>query len=221
MEIEFSVFFNSIGLLWSGLKITSLITASGILSGLFLGTILAIMRESKNKIASFFAKSYINTFRAVPLLVVLSSFYLIGMSILKTNGIYTDIAMVSTLIAFAFFEAAYFAEIIRSGMNAIPSGQVEASKALGLSNFQTYKLVIIPQAFKNSFQSITTQSVAIFHDSTLCYVVGLSDLFTTMMQIGERDGLVESAILLASLFYLTACIVIRQIAKRITTGEIK
>ena len=224
MELDFSIFFQSYGLLAQGLKITALITASGIATGLFLGTFLAIMRNSKSKIASNIAKAYINTFRAVPLLVVLSSFYLIGMSFLKTKGIYTDIAMPSTLIAFALFEAAYFAEIIRSGMNAIAAGQVEAGKALGLTTFQSYRLIIIPQAFKNAFGSITTQSVAIFHDSTLCYVVGLSDLFTTMMHIGERDGVVESAIVLAAGFYLVACILIRQAAKHITnktTGEIK
>ncbi len=224
MELDFSIFFQSYELLAQGLKITALITATGIATGLFLGTFLAIMRNSKNKIASNIAKAYINTFRAVPLLVVLSSFYLIGMSFLKTKGIYTDIAMQSTLMGFALFEAAYFAEIIRSGMNAISAGQVEAGKALGLTALQSYRLIIIPQAFKNAFGSITTQSVAIFHDSTLCYVVGLSDLFTTMMHIGERDGVVESAIVLAAVFYLVACILIRQVAKHITnktTGEIK
>lgn len=221
MELDFSTYWQSYGLLLKGLKLTALITFSGIASGLFLGTILAIMRNSKNKIASNFAKWYINAFRAVPLLVVLSSFYLIGMSVLKANGIYSDIALPSTLIGFALFEAAYFAEIIRSGMNAIPQGQVEAARALGMSPFQTYMLVIIPQAFKNAFASITTQSVAIFHDSTLCYVVGLSDFFTTINHIGERDGTIESGILLAATFYLVACVLLRQVAKKITTGEIK
>ena len=221
MDFDISVFIQSLGLLGKGLKITALITFSGIATGLFLGTILAIIRNSKNKTASFLAKSYINIFRAVPLLVVLSSFYLIGMSVLKANGIYSDIALPATLIGFAMFEAAYFAEIIRSGMNAIPPGQTEAAKALGFSTIQTYLLVIIPQAFRNAFSSITTQSVAIFHDSTLCYVVGLTDLFTTFMQIGERDGVVETAIMLAAGFYLIACVAIRQLAKRITKGEIK
>lgn len=221
MELDFNTYYQSIGLLANGLKITGLITASGIATGLFLGTFLAIARNSKNKITSNIAKGYINLFRAVPLLVVLSSLYLIGMSVLKAKGIYTDIAMPATLIGFALFEAAYFAEIIRSGMNAIAAGQVEAAKALGFSTFQTYSLVIIPQAFKNAFQSITTQSVAIFHDSTLCYVVGLSDLFTTFMHLGERDGTVETAIVLAASFYLVACVAIRQAAKRITTGEIR
>lgn len=167
MELDLNTYSQSLGLLGNGLKITALITASGIATGLFLGTFLAIARNSKNKITSTIAKGYINLFRAVPLLVVLSSLYLIGMSVLKAKGIYTDIAMPATLIGFALFEAAYFAEIIRSGMNAIAAGQVEAAKALGFSTFQTYSLVIIPQAFKNAFQSITTQSVAIFHDSTL------------------------------------------------------
>lgn len=221
MELDFNTYWQSFGLLYKGLKITALITFFGIASGLFLGTFLAIMRNSKNKVLSAFAKGYINIFRAVPLLVVLSSFYLIGMAALKAKGIYTDIAMPATLIGFAMFEAAYFAEIIRSGMNAVAPGQTEAARALGFTTSQTNKLVVLPQAFKNAFASITTQSVAIFHDSTLCYVVGLSDLFTTFMHIGERDGTVETAILLAASFYLVACVAIRQIAKRITKGEIK
>ena len=215
MEFNISVFIQSISIILDGLKVTSIVTLTGIISGLFLGVILAILRDSKNKIVSSASKIYINAFRSVPLLVVLSSFYLIGMSALKAKHIYTDIAMPSTLISFALFEAAYFAEIIRSGMNAIPTGQIEASRGLGFTRLQTYRLILIPQALKNAFSSIVTQSVAIFHDTTLCYVVGLSDLFTTMMHIGEKDGLVESAILLASIFYFIACVSIRQIAKKI------
>lgn len=221
MEIEISPFIESLGLLAQGAKITALITVSGIATGLFFGTFLALLRNSKNKVVSNIAKGYINLFRAVPLLVVLSSVYLIGMSLLKANGIYKDIAMPATLIGFAMFEAAYLAEIIRSGINAVAPGQTEAARALGFSSSQTNKLVILPQAFRAAFSSITTQSVAIFHDSTLCYVVGLSDLFTTFIKVGERDGVVESAIWIAAGIYLLACIAIRQIAKRTTTGEIK
>lgn len=222
MEIDISSFTQSIGLLYDGAKISVLITISGIATGIILGTMLALMRNSKNRVISNITKCYINLFRAVPLLVVLSSVYLIGMTILKENGIYKDVAMPATLIGFGMFEAAYFAEIIRSGINAIAPGQSEAARALGFSPSQTNQLVILPQALKAAFSSITTQSVAIFHDSTLCYVVGLSDLFTTFIKIGERDGVVETAILIAAGIYLIICILIRQIAKRITTtGEIK
>lgn len=154
MELDLNTYSQSLGLLGNGLKITALITASGIATGLFLGTFLAIARNSKNKITSTIAKGYINLFRAVPLLVVLSSLYLIGMSVLKAKGIYTDIAMPATLIGFALFEAAYFAEIIRSGMNAIAAGQVEAAKALGFPPFRHTAWSSFPKLSKMLFRAL-------------------------------------------------------------------
>ena len=201
--------------LLAGLAVTFEVALFAIVAGLILGAGVALCRTSSNRLLRGAGLLYINFFRMQALLVVLSSAYLIGMATLRKHGIYTDIAMPSALLAFAVFEAAYFAEILRGGINAVDAGQGAACQALGMGKWQAYRAVILPQAVKNALPSIVIQCVTIFQDSTLVYVVGLSDLFATTLHIGERDSNTEGAIIFVAIVYLALSVALRRLAKRL------
>ncbi|MCW5156393.1 MULTISPECIES: amino acid ABC transporter permease [Burkholderia cepacia complex] len=206
--------FDSYHDLLNGLKITGELFLAGSLAGITLGSIIALARTSNSMIFSHLAKLYINFFRSVPLVMVLIGFYLVIPRQLRALGFYGDISLPAALFSFALFEAAYFAEIIRSGINSVPEVQKRAAHVLGLSKFQTYRMIILPQALKNAFPSLMTQCVALLQDTALVYVIGLSDFFTTAVHIGERDFNMDASIIVATITYIVLCLVGQRIANR-------
>lgn len=203
-EFDWSSIAPSWPFLVDGLIITAKITITAIIVGILWGTVLAVMRISSFKPFRWFAALYVNTFRSIPLVMVLLWFYLIVPNLVQNVlGISpkTDIRLMSAMIAFSLFEAAYYSEIIRAGIQSISRGQASAALALGMTNMQAMRLVVLPQAFKAMVPLLLTQGIVLFQDSSLVYVLSLTDFFRTATNIGERDGTQVEMILFAGLVY--------------------
>lgn len=203
-------------LILSGLITTLTITIVALVAGLTLGVALCMCRTLELPGLNQLAKAYINTFRSLPLAIVLLGFYLVVPELLRmTLGVKGDIRLPCALVAFSMFEAAYFAEILRSGFNAIPAGQKNACQALGFITWQIYRLVLIPQAFKNSFPVLMTQAIILFQDTSLVYIIGLTDLFRSAMKLGEMSGTIPQWILGATVAYMVISISLQRVVNRV------
>ncbi|KEY56881.1 glutamate/aspartate ABC transporter permease GltK [Serratia sp. DD3] len=190
--------------LLQGLGITLKITVVAIVFGILWGTVLAVMRLSPIKPLSWFAALYVNLFRSVPLVMVLLWFYLVVPSFLQqVLGLSpkNDIRLISAMVAFSLFEAAYYSEIIRAGIESVSRGQSAASLALGMTRWQSMQLVILPQAFRAMVPLLLTQGIVLFQDTSLVYVLSLADFFRTATNIGERDGTRVEMVLFAGFVY--------------------
>ena len=203
-EFDWSSVMPGMPFLLQGLVITAKITVTAIVIGILWGTILAMMRLSSIKILSWLAALYVNAFRSVPLVMVLLWFYLIVPNLVQNVlGISpkTDIRLISAMVAFSLFEAAYYAEIIRAGIQSVSRGQTSASLALGMTKMQTMRLVVLPQAFRAMIPLLLTQGIVLFQDTSLVYVLSLTDFFRTASNIGERDGTQIEMVLFAGAVY--------------------
>ena len=207
--------------LMGGLWITFKVLFLAIIGGLTLGTILALMRLSGIRILAVPAKLYVNFFRSVPLLLVLLWFYFaVPMVYNLVTGTYLtlDTAFTSCVVAFMVFEAAYFSEIVRAGIQSIGKGQVNAATALGMTYGQTMRFIILPQAFRKMFPLLLQQSIILFQDTTLVFAIGLVDFFRASYVRGDLMGLLTPYILLAGAFYfvvsLTASTAVNHLRKR-------
>jgi glutamate/aspartate transport system permease protein len=151
-EFDWSSIPNALPFLWDGMKISLEITLSAVVFGIVWGTLLALMRLSSVTPLSWFAAAYVNLFRAIPLVMVLLWFFLIVPHLLESlfgfpRG--SDMRLSSAIAGFALFEAAYYSEIIRAGIQSVPKGQMGAASALGMTYGQAMRLVVLPQAFRN------------------------------------------------------------------------
>ncbi|MDE9551065.1 glutamate/aspartate ABC transporter permease GltK [Xenorhabdus bovienii] len=203
-QFDWSSIIPNLPFLLNGLVITAKITVIAIIIGIAWGTLLAMMRLSSIKILSWFATLYVNLFRSVPLVMVLLWFYLIVPNLLQNVlGISpkTDIRLISAMVAFSLFEAAYYSEIIRAGIQSISRGQSSAALALGMTHMQSMRLIILPQAFRAMIPLLLTQGIVLFQDTSLVYVLSLADFFRTATNIGERDGTQIEMILFAGVVY--------------------
>ncbi|EPJ1396217.1 TPA: glutamate/aspartate ABC transporter permease GltK [Yersinia enterocolitica] len=203
-EFDWSSIAPSLPYLLQGLAVTAKITLIAIVFGIVWGTVLAVMRLSPVKAISWFATAYVNVFRSIPLVMVLLWFYLVVPSLLQNVlGLSpkTDIRLISAMVAFSLFEAAYYSEIIRAGIQSISRGQSSAALALGMTQSQSMRLVILPQAFRAMVPLLLTQGIVLFQDTSLVYVLSLADFFRTATTIGERDGTQVEMVLFAGLVY--------------------
>ncbi|MEH2919876.1 glutamate/aspartate ABC transporter permease GltK [Samsonia erythrinae] len=220
-EFDWSSIGPSLPYLFQGMIVTLKITLTAVVFGIVWGTILAVMRLSSIKPISWFAKLYVNLFRSVPLVMVLLWFYLVVPSLLQNVlGLSpkTDIRLISAMVAFSLFEAAYYSEIIRAGILSVARGQSSAALALGMTHWQSMKLVILPQAFRAMVPLLLTQGIVLFQDTSLVYVLSLADFFRTASTIGERDGTQVEMILFAGFIYfifsITASMLVSYLKKR-------
>jgi glutamate/aspartate transport system permease protein len=196
-----------LGGLWFSIKLTLIAT----LGGIFFGTLLALMRLSGRKWLDLPAAIYVNGMRSVPLvMVILWFFLLIPFLIGKPIG-----AEVSAIITFIAFEAAYFSEIMRAGIQSIPRGQVFAGQALGMSYAQNMRLVVLPQAFRNMLPVLLTQTIILFQDTSLVYAIGAYDLLKGFTNAGKIYGRPEEAYLLAAVVYFVMCFALSWSVKRL------
>ena len=222
-EMDWSSIPGAIPLLAKGLLVTLEVTITAIVVGIVWGTVLAIARLSSNPVISKLAAGYVNLFRAVPLVMVILWFYLIvpqGLKAIFGNDI-GDIRLTSALVAFALFEAAYYSEIIRAGIQSVAKGQVGAGLALGFTPGQTMRLIVLPQAFRNMTPLLLTQAIILFQDTSLVYVIGLSDFFGTAYKVGDRDGRLVELLLFAGLIYFVICFSASQLVKRLQARFVK
>ncbi|MBN3764914.1 glutamate/aspartate ABC transporter permease GltK [Burkholderia sp. Ac-20365] len=202
--------------LWTGAIVTLKITILAIVIGIVWGTVLALLRLSGVKPLEWFAKLYVTLFRSIPLVMVLLWFFLIVPQVLQNVlGLSADIdiRLASAMVAFSLFEAAYYSEIIRAGIQAVPRGQVNASFALGMNYAQAMRLVVLPQAFRAMVPLLLTQAIVLFQDTSLVYVISLADFFRTATNIGDRDGTNVEMVLFAGACYFVICVVASSLVK--------
>ena len=195
----------------SGLLFSLQLTVVATLGGLAFGTLLALMRLSGTRWLVWPATVYVNGMRSIPLVMVILWFYLlIPFLIGKPIG-----AEVSAIITFVAFEAAYFSEIMRAGIQSIPRGQVFAGQALGMSYAQNMRLIILPQAFRNMLPVLLTQTIILFQDTSLVYAIGAYDLLKGFTNAGKIYGRPEEAYLLAAVVYFVICFALSWGVKRL------
>ena len=216
-DFDWSPIPRSIPFLWNGMKVTLQLTVTAMVVGIALGTLLALMRLGKSRVLSWFSAAYVNTFRSIPLIMVLLWFFLIVPSLIERvfNLPRTaDTRVTSALVAFSLFQAAYYAEIIRAGIQSVKSGQISAALALGMTQGQAMRLVVLPQAFRNMTPLLLTQTIILFQDTSLVYVSAVLDFFGTAALIGTRDGRIVEMILFAGAVYFVASFALSSLVKR-------
>ena len=197
--------------LLKGLYFSVFLTVVATLGGIFFGTLLALMRLSGNKWLDLPAAIYVNGMRSIPLVMVILWFFLLVPNIIgRPIG-----PEYSAVITFVAFEAAYFSEIMRAGIQSIPRGQVFAGMAVGMTYGQNMKLVILPQAFRNMLPVLLTQTIILFQDTSLVYAIGAYDLFKGFDTAGKNFGRPEEAYLLAAVVYFVLCYSLSWLVKRL------
>ena len=196
---------------------TLTLTALATLGGLIVGTMLALMRLSGIKPLEWFANFYTTLFRSLPLVLVIFWFYFllpyIGAWLTGASRPMQVGALNSALITFTLFEAAYFAEIMRAGIQSIPKGQGAAGYALGLSYWQVMGTIILPQAFRNMIPVILTQTIVLFQDTSLVYVLSLTDFLGAASKVAQRDGRLVEMYLFAALVYFVISYALSHLVK--------
>jgi glutamate/aspartate transport system permease protein len=196
---------------WFSIQLTFIAMTGGII----LGTLLALMRLSGKPWLEIPAAAYVNTMRSVPLvMVILWFFLLIPMVTGKPLG-----AEMSAMITFTLFEAAYYSEIMRAGIQSVPKGQVFAGYATGMTYRQTMQLIVLPQAFRNMLPVLLTQTIILFQDTSLVYAIGAYDLLKGFEITGKNFNRPVETFLLAAGVYFVICfslsMTVRQLQKRI------
>jgi glutamate/aspartate transport system permease protein len=207
-EFDWSSIPGALPFLWQGMKVSLGITGVAVAAGIAWGTVLAVMRLSPSRAVSLFATGYVSLFRSVPLVMVLLWFFLIVPSLLRDVlrlSHATDLRLASAMVAFALFEAAYYSEIMRAGIQSVSKGQRAAALALGMTPLQAMWHVVLPQAFRNMLPLLLTQAIILFQDTSLVYVSALADFFGAAYKVGDRDGRLVEMLLFAGAVYFVLC----------------
>lgn len=200
-DFDTDVVLRSLPFLLEGMQLSLLLTALAILGGIVLGTILALLRLSPVRPLAWLGALYVNSFRSVPLILVIFWFYfLVPLALGRPVG-----GFASALIAFTLFEAAYYCEIIRAGIQSVPRGQSLAGRAIGLTEAGVYRWIVLPQAFRNMLPVLLTQGIILFQDTSLIYVVALRDFMTAASVVATRDGRLVEMYTFAALVYFVIC----------------
>ncbi len=210
-EFDTQVIIDNLPFLWQGLQLSFLLTVLAIIGGLAFGTLLALMRLSSIPGLSLIAATYVNLLRSIPLILVIFWFYfLVPLAIGRPVG-----SFYSALIAFVIFEAAYYSEIMRAGIQSVSSGQVAAAKATGLGYWQTQRYIVLPQAFRNMVPILITQGIILFQDTSLVFVVSLRDFMTTSSIVARQEGRLVEMYIFAALVYFVICLAGSLLVKRL------
>jgi glutamate/aspartate transport system permease protein len=216
--------FDVIGRTWQvlifqGLAFTVQVTVLAMIGGIVLGTLLAMMRLSSVKPLSWLAASYVNLLRAIPLVLVIFWFYFlvpyIGGWIIGSQRPVQVGAFTSALVTFILFEACYYCEIMRAGIQSIARGQAAAGYALGLTYWQVMGKVVLPQAFRNMTPVLLTQTIVLFQDVSLVYIISLPDFVTIASKIAQRDGRLIEMYLFVAVVYFAICLMLSFWVKRL------
>ena len=195
----------------SGFIFSIQLTVIATVGGIFFGTLLALMRLSGNKWLEIPAAAYVNTMRSIPLVMVILWFFLLMPAILgKPIG-----AELSAIITFIAFEAAFFCEIMRSGIQSIPRGQIHAGQAMGMTYSQNMRLIILPQAFRNMIPVLLTQTIILFQDTSLVYAIGAYDMLKGFEVAGKNFGRPIETYLAAAVIYFLICFSLSRLVRKL------
>jgi glutamate/aspartate transport system permease protein len=211
--LDFGFFNWSVvsGFVLKGLYFSVQLTLVAMLGGIVLGTILALMRLSGKRWLEVPAAAYVNTLRSVPLVMVILWFFLLIPLLLKRPlG-----AELSAIITFTAFEAAYYSEIMRAGIQSVPRGQVFAGYAMGMTYAQTMHQVVLPQAFRNMLPVLLTQTIVLFQDTSLVYAIGAHDLLKGFEVVGKNLNRPVETYLIATVVYFAICLSLSMLVRRL------
>lgn len=216
-DFDFGVIVQSLPFLWEGLQLSLWLTFLAIIGGIILGTLLALARLSGILPLSLLAAGYVNLIRSVPLILVIFWFYfLVPLALGRPIG-----GFYSALIAFVLFEAAYYSEIMRAGIQSVRKGQVFAGQATGLNYWQIQRFVVLPQAFRNMIPILVTQGIILFQDTSLVFVVSLRDFMTASSIVARTEGRLVEMYLFAAVVYFVICfagsLYVRRLKSRMAT----
>ncbi len=210
-------------LLKVGMTFSLTLTALAAVFGLMLGTLLALCRMSPSKLLSVPATFYVNGMRSVPLLLVIFWFYFlapyVGAWITHSSMPVEVGAYRSAVITFTLFESAYFCEIMRAGIASISRGQIQAGLALGLSYQQTMITIVLPQAVRNMTPALLTRVITLFQDTSLVYVLSMTDFFGAASEIAARDGSTVEMYVFAAAVYFAISFSASRLVKRFETAR--
>jgi glutamate/aspartate transport system permease protein len=200
-NFDWNVIARSWPFLAEGMALSALLVAVATAGGLVIGFALALMRLSSRPLIAAPAAGYVTLMRSVPLVLVLFWFYfLVPLAIGRPIG-----ALVSALIAFVLFEAAFYCEIIRAGIGSVRAGQTEAALASGMRRGQALRLIVMPQALRAMTPLLLNQIIIVFQDTSLVYVVALRDFMTAASVVAARDGRPTEMYTLVAVVYLAIC----------------
>ncbi len=211
--------------LWGGLIVTILLAAGGIILSFPIGVALALGRRSSLPVVKIFCTVFIEVVRGVPLVTILFMFSIILALFLPPESRLDRV--MRALMAMTFFSAAYMAENVRGGLQAIPDGQEEAGKAIGLSNFQITTFIVLPQALRLVIPAIVGQFISLFKDTTLAIIVGISELLFIGKAIINSDPTfiqrqLEVFLFIAFLFWIISYVMSsssRQLESQLGVGQ--
>ena len=217
--LDFEVIARTWPYLLGGLRYTLQLTVVAAVGGGVLGTLLAMARLSSIRWLSLAAAGYVNLMRSVPLLLVIFWFYFllpVGLQWLTGAERPPQIgAERSAYITFIMFEGAYFCEIMRAGIQSIPKGQVGAAYALGLNYWQSMRLVVLPQAFRNMLPLLLTQTIILFQDVSLVSLLNVTDFVGAAGKIAQRDGRIVEMYLFVAIVYFVLCSLLSMLVRRL------
>jgi glutamate/aspartate transport system permease protein len=210
-QFDWSVIPASLPFLWTGLKFTTNLTFIAMAGGILFGTLLALARLSSIGPLAMVARWYVNLMRSIPLVMVILWFFLvipliIGQPIGAEN---------SAIVTFTAFEAAYYSEIMRAGIQSVSKGQVSAGYALGMSYWQTMGNIVLPQAFRNMLPILLTQTIILFQDTSLVYAIGAKDLLKASEIAGKNYNRPVEMYLFVAVVYFVLCFGLSSLVKRL------
>jgi len=205
-HFDFEVIIRSLPyLFYQGMTFTLLLTALATLGGIVLGTLLALMRLSGFALLTVPAAAYVNLMRSVPFVLMIFWFYFlvpyIGQWVTFSSRPMQVGAFASCLVTFTLFEAAFFCEIMRAGIQSISGGQVAAAQALGMTYPTVMGYIVLPQAFRNMVPVLLTQTIVLFQDTSLVYVISVTDFLGAASKVAQRDGRLVEMYLFAAVVY--------------------
>jgi amine acid ABC transporter, permease protein, 3-TM region, His/Glu/Gln/Arg/opine family len=214
-SIDFSIVVPALPYLWEGLKFSLILTLAAFAIGMVLGTALALVQHLEVPILAQFARGYIAIMRSIPLILVLFwFFFLVPIVIGYLNGTGRPVPIGATytaFITFGLFEAAYYSEIIRVGLRSLPKGQYEAAEALSLPTWKIYWLVILPQVIRAVSPIILSQTIILFQDTSLVYVLSMTDLLGAASKLGQLNGRLVELYLTVAVVYFVICFAASQL----------
>ncbi len=213
MTLDFTFLNWSVisGFILKGLYFSVQLTLVAMIGGIALGTVLALMRLSGKPWLVVPAAFYVNTLRSIPLvMVILWFFLLIPLLIGRPMG-----AELSAIITFTIFEAAYYSEIMRAGIQSVPRGQVYAAYAVGMDYRQAMQLIVLPQAFRNMLPVLLTQTIILFQDTSLVYAIGAYDLLKGFEVAGKNFNRPVETYLVAAVVYFVICFSLSMLVRRL------
>lgn len=217
-NLDFSVVLSALPYLAQGMLFTLQVTAVAMIGGIFFGTLLALARLSQFVWLRSLAGAYVNLMRSIPLiLAIFWIFFLVPEIVAWLVGSPEPVQVGTTktaFIAFTIFEAAYFCEVIRAGIQSVAKGQSAAGQAVGFTYVQNMRYVILPQAFRAMIPVLLTQVIILFQDTSLLYVISATDFLGAASKVAQRDSRLVEFYTFVAIVYFVICFTLSKVVRR-------